>query len=98
LCLVRTGDCPARCPDQEINSLKAMIDGCGFVRLPEGLGSPVKRKIAIGARVQIASGPFGGMSGLYAGMSTKDRERVLLHVLGGQREVRIASNLVVPAQ
>jgi hypothetical protein len=31
-------------------------------------------------------------------MSTKDRERVLLHVLGGQREVRIVSNLVVPAQ
>jgi len=98
LCLVRTGDCPARCPDHEINSLKAMIDGRGFVRLPEGLGSPVKRKIAIGAWVRIASGPFGGMSGLYAGMSTKDRERVLLHVLGGQREVRIASNLVVPAQ
>ena len=29
-------------------------------------------------------------------MSTKDRERVLLHVLGGQREVRIAANLVAP--
>jgi hypothetical protein len=31
-------------------------------------------------------------------MSTNDRERVLLHVLGGQREIRIASNRVVPAQ
>jgi hypothetical protein len=58
----------------------------------------VRRKIAIGARVRIAAGPFGGMTGLYAGMSAKDRERVLLHVLGGQREIRIASNLVVPAQ
>jgi transcriptional antiterminator RfaH len=98
LCLVRVGDCPARCPDAEIDSLKSMLDGHGFISLPDRPNTPVKRKIAIGARVRIASGPFGGMSGLYAGMSTKDRERVLLDVLGGQREVRIASNLVVPAQ
>ena len=96
LCLVRVGDCPARCPDHEIDSLKAMIDGHGYVKLPEAPPPPVRRKITIGANVQIASGPFGGMLGLYAGMSTKDRERVLLHVLGGQREIRIASNLVVP--
>jgi transcriptional antiterminator RfaH len=98
LCLVRVGDCPARCPDHEINSLKAMIDGHGYIKLPEAPPPPVRRKIAIGARVRIAAGPFGGMSGLYAGMGAKDRERVLLHVLGGQREIRIASNLVVPAQ
>jgi transcriptional antiterminator RfaH len=98
LCLVRTGDCPARCPDYEIAALKAMIDGRGYIKLPEAPPSPVRRKIAIGSKVRIASGPFGGMSGLYAGMSTKDRERVLLHVLGGQREIRIASNLVVPAE
>ena len=98
LCLVRVGDCPARCPDQEIDSLKAMIDGHGYIKLPDVPAKSVRRPIAIGARVRIASGPFGGMSGLYAGMSTKDRERVLLHVLGGQREIRIASHLVVPAQ
>jgi transcriptional antiterminator RfaH len=33
--LLRTGDCPARCPDHEIDSLKAMIDGHGFIKLPE---------------------------------------------------------------
>jgi transcription antitermination factor NusG len=98
LCLVRVGDCPARCPDHEVDSLKAMLDGHGYIKLPEAPPPPPKRKIAIGARVRIASGPFGGMSGLYAGMGAKDRERVLLHVLGGQREIRIASNLVVPAQ
>ena len=96
LCLVRVGDCPARCPDHEVDSLKAMIDGHGYIKLPEVPAAPVRRPIAIGSKVRIASGPFGGMSGLYAGMSTKDRERVLLHVLGGQREIRIASNLVIP--
>jgi transcriptional antiterminator RfaH len=95
LCLVRVGDCPARCPDREIDALKAMTVG-GFVRLPEAPPVPVRRQIAIGAKVRITAGPFGGMSGLYAGMSNRDRERVLLHVLGGQRQVLIAANLVVP--
>jgi transcriptional antiterminator RfaH len=97
LCLVRVGDCPARCPDHEIDSLKAMVDGHGFItaRSSTSAGQTQDCDRREGANRE---GPFGGMSGLYAGMSTKDRERVLLHVLGGQREVRIASNLVVPAQ
>ena len=94
--LVRVGDCPSKMPDREIEHLKAMIDGAGYVRLPEGRGSPVKRAIAIGAKVRITAGPFSGMAGLYAGMSTKDREKVLLNLLGGQRPVLIASNLIVP--
>jgi transcriptional antiterminator RfaH len=97
LCLVRVGDCPARCPDHEIDSLKAMIDGHGYIRLPEAPPPPVRRKIAIGAKVRIASGPFGGMQGLYAGQSTRERELVLLNVLGGQRPVSIAAGLVAPA-
>jgi transcriptional antiterminator RfaH len=64
LCLVRTGDCPARCPDYEIAALKAMTVG-GFVRLPEAPAAPARRKIAIGAKVKVTAGPFGGMSGLY---------------------------------
>lgn len=96
LCLVRVGDCPARCPDHEIDSLKAMIDGRGYVRLPEGRGSPIKREIAIGSKVRITSGPFGGHLGLYAGQSTRERERILLNLLGSSRPVLIASNLIVP--
>jgi transcriptional antiterminator RfaH len=96
LCLVRVGDCPARCPDHEIAALKAMIDGHGFVKLPKAPPPPVRRQIAIGAKVRIASGPFGGMAGLYAGQSTRERELVLLNLLGGQRPVAVAANLVIP--
>jgi transcriptional antiterminator RfaH len=96
LCLVRTGDCPAKCPDHDIDNLKAMIDGHGFIKLPEGRGAPVKRKIAIGAKVKVTAGPFGGMSGLYAGQSTRERELILLNLLGSQRPVSIAANLIVP--
>lgn len=96
LCLVRVGDCPARCPDNEIERLKALIDGHGFVRLPDRPSTPVKRKIAIGAKVWITSGPFGGMSGLYAGQSTRERELVLLNIVGGQRPVTVAAHLIAP--
>ena len=98
LCLVRVGDCPAKCPDHEIEALKAMIDGHGYIKLPEVPPPPVRRKIAISAKVRIASGPFGGMSGLYAGQSTRERELVLLNLLGRQTPVTIAANLVEEAR
>jgi transcriptional antiterminator RfaH len=94
--LVHVGDCPSKMPDAEIEALKTMIDGHGFVRLPEGRGSPIKREIAVGSKVRIASGPFGGHLGLYQGQSTRDRELILLNLLGRQTPVTIAAGLVVP--
>ena len=94
--IVRVGDCPSKMPDAEIEALKVMIDGRGYIKLPEAPAAPAGRKIAIGAKVRITAGPFNGMSGLYAGQSTRERELVLLNVLGGQRPVSIAAGLVVP--
>lgn len=98
LCLVRTGDCPSKMPDREIEALRNMIDEHGFVRLPEAPATPARREIAIGSKVRITAGPFGGMSGLYAGQSTRERERILLSMLGSVRPVLVASNLVVLSQ
>lgn len=94
--LVRVGDCPSKMPDHEIANLKAMTDKHGFIKLPESCEAPVRRKIAIGAKVKVTAGPFGGMVGLYAGQSTRERELVLFNVLGSQRPVSIAGGLVVP--
>jgi transcriptional antiterminator RfaH len=94
--LVRVGDCPSKMPDSEIESLRAMIDGHGYVRLPEGRGAPIKREMAIGSKVKITAGPFGGLSGLYAGQSTRDRERILLNLLGGQTPVLVPSHQIAP--
>jgi transcriptional antiterminator RfaH len=96
LALVRVGDCPARCPDAETASLKAMIDGHGYVRLPEAPPAPGRRKIAIGTKVKITSGPFGGWVGLYAGMTARERVLVLLNVLGATRPVAVAAHLIAP--
>ena len=98
LCLVRVGDCPARCPDQDVDAIKAMIDGHGFIKLPEAPPMPARRKIAVGSKVKITAGPFGGMAGLYAGQSTRERELVLLNLLGRQTPVTIPAGLVAPVQ
>jgi hypothetical protein len=75
-----------------------MIVG-GYVRLPEVPAAPARRVIAVGSKVKITGGsPFSGWTGLYVGQSTRDREKVLLNLLGGQRHVLIASRLVMPAQ
>src|SRR5580693_8153816 len=97
LAVVRTGDCPCRMPDAEIEALKAMVVG-GYVRLPEAPAAPAKRVIAIGSRVRITSGPFGGWHGLYDGVGARDREKILLNLLGGQRQVLVHHSLVVLAQ
>jgi transcriptional antiterminator RfaH len=60
LCLVRVGDCPAKCPDHEIDSLKAMIDGHGYIKLPE---APPRRP---DARLRSAHG-CGSQAGPLAG-------------------------------
>ena len=39
-------------PDAEIEALKSMIDGHGFVRLPDRPSTPARRKIAIGSKVE----------------------------------------------
>jgi transcriptional antiterminator RfaH len=96
LCLVRVGDCPAKCPDAEIARLKAMTDGHGYIRLPALPTVAPRRIIAKGAPVTIAGGPFKGFAGLYQGMSRRDRELVLLDLLGRQTTVEIAAALVVP--
>jgi transcriptional antiterminator RfaH len=98
LCLVRVGDCPARCPDHEVAALKAMIDRRGYVSLPDGPGAPIRRQIAIGSKVKITAGPFSGMSGLYAGQAPRERERVLLSLLGRQTPVLLGAASVVPAE
>ena len=97
LCLVRVGDCPARCPDAEIERLKSMVVG-GFVRLPEAPALPARRKIVIGAKVKIVGGAFEGRLGLYQGQTTRAREKILLSLLGSQREVLISAALVEPAR
>jgi transcription antitermination factor NusG len=88
---------PARCPDAEIAALIERSDADGVIRLSSRHpSSPPRRVLTPGAPVAIADGPFRGLNGVYVGMSARERELILLNLLGAARPVEIAAGLLVP--
>jgi transcription antitermination factor NusG len=98
LCLVKTGDTPARCPDSEIENLKTLIDGHGYVRLPHQPLKPSRRVFAKGDAVRIIGGPFQGVTALHSGMSASEKEILLIAMLGASRQIAVPRHLVAAAQ
>ena len=96
LCLVRVGDCPARCPDHEIDRLKSMIVG-GCVRLPEAPARPARHVFKKNESVKILAGPFQGVAALHSGLSAAEKEILLISMLGAARRISVPSHLVVPS-
>jgi len=79
--IVRFGGEPARVPDAVIEQIKARIDLYdGFVRL----AAP---DLAPGTPVKINEGPFSGLDAIFAAAHGGDRVRLLLTMLGSEREV-----------
>ena len=81
--LLMSGDQPAQLPEQIMSEIRAREIG-GFVRLPK------PSKLRKGERVRVLSGQFQGQVGLYDGMGSKERERVLLDLLGRSVRVELA--------
>ena len=97
LTIVKVGATPARCPDAEIAALLERSDADGIIRLVARPLHPRRHILTPGAAVAITGGPFAGLNGVYAGMSARERELVLLNILGASRQVEVAANLIVPA-
>jgi transcriptional antiterminator RfaH len=93
--LIKFGDTPAKCPDREIAKLQSQLDADGLVRLPDRPAQP-GRPIP-GAQVRIVHGPFAGFTALYSGMTARDRERVLIDLLGRQTLLELRSSHIQPA-
>ena len=72
--VILDGDKPARLPASFVDDLKNS-ERNGFIVLPK-----TKRKA--GQRVQIERGVFTGQFGIYQGMSSREREIVLLDCIG----------------
>ena len=96
--MLTVGDTPSRCPDVEIARLKARTDERGIIRLPPPPGPKRRRRIAAGTKVSIIGGPFQGLHGLHTGLTAREREIVLLDLLGAQRRVEIDPALVLVRQ
>ena len=78
--VLMNGEVPSRLPASWVDSMKAKEHN-GFIVLP-------KDRYRIGQRVQITGGLFQGQYGLYNGMTSRQREVVLLGALG---KVELAS-------
>jgi transcriptional antiterminator RfaH len=79
--LLFDGERPAKVRDGVVEAIRAR-EVNGFVVLPEAPG-----RLKAGDRVRVIHGPFTGLPGLYAGMSSRDRVRVLLSLFGSTRPV-----------
>jgi transcription antitermination factor NusG len=90
--LIMSGDGPAKVPEFEIQKIIQQTGPNGLVRIPKQPPTPPRTLIREGAVVRILSGSFRGISGVYAGMSPNDRQRVLLDLLGRKCRVELASD------
>lgn len=82
---------PACVQEKIISDLRAREDSNGFVQLPE------KEEFEIGQRVRVVGGKFAGQIGLYDGMTSRQRERVLLSLLGQSVPVELGISSHVEA-
>lgn len=93
--LILSGDVPARVPDKVISELRGR-ERNGLVVLPrKSAAGP--RPFAPGDKLRVRSGPFTGLSGLYAGQAPHERVLVLLAMLGSQARVELPAASVVRA-
>jgi transcription antitermination factor NusG len=98
LSVVKVGTTPSRCPDSEIAALLERADSDGIIRLGARPPAPPRRVLTPGAPVAIADGPFRALTAIYAGQSARERELILLNVLGASRPVEIAAGQIAAAQ
>lgn len=96
--VVKVGAVPSKCPDEEIAKLIARSDPDGVIRLASCLTpqSVVRRAFEPGAKVEITGGPFRGFDAIHTGMTVRDREMVLIDLLGRKTTIAVAAGLVLP--
>ncbi|HEY2243483.1 MAG TPA: transcription termination/antitermination NusG family protein [Xanthobacteraceae bacterium] len=82
--LLRAGERPAELREGVVSSIRK-LERNGVVRLP------APRGLQLGDKLRIVRGSFVDHIGLYDGMSTRDRQFVLLELLGRKVRVEIAS-------
>jgi transcription antitermination factor NusG len=88
--LLMAGDRPAQLSEDVVNQIRKREHN-GIVKLPN-------RQFRKGQKVQITRGSFKGYIGLYEGISGKDRQRILLELLGQTVPVELSEKDIAPLQ
>jgi len=87
--LLMAGDRPATVRSEIVAHIRKR-EVAGFVKLP------LPNRLKPGQKVKVTNGAFEGQIGLYEGMSGKDRERVLLELLGQAVSVELPARDIAP--
>jgi transcription antitermination factor NusG len=82
------GDRPAQLSEDIVSQIRKREHN-GIVKLPS-------RQFRKGQKVQITRGSFKGYIGLYEGISGKDRQRILLELLGQTVPVELSEKDIAP--
>jgi transcriptional antiterminator RfaH len=88
--LLMAGDQPASVKGEIVTHIRKR-EVNGFVKLPLP-----NRQLKPGQKVRVVNGAFQGQIGLYEGQTGRDRERVLLELLGQSVPVELPSPSIVP--
>jgi transcription antitermination factor NusG len=88
--LLMAGDKPACLKDEIMASIRKR-EIRGFVKLPLP-----NRQLKPGQKVRVIGGSFNGQIGLYQGQTSRERERVLLELLGQAVPVELPSKDIAP--
>lgn len=83
--ILMAGEHPARLADEIVDEIRKREGRDGVIRFASSGPS-------VGSRVRVVTGQFRGHIGLYDGMSSRERERVLLDLLGRAVPVELAPN------
>jgi transcriptional antiterminator RfaH len=94
--VVKFGTTPAPCPDEEIAKLLERADPDGIIRLNARPSSSARHDFTPGAAVAVVDGALRGFDGVYVGQTARERELILLNILGASRPVEIAAGLLAP--
>ena len=86
---------PRRVPESAIIELQFRVKaGDGAVRL---MPDRSEYLLKVGGKAKVKSGPWTGYTGLVSGTAV-ERTKLLLDILGGQREVSIPTRLLAPVE
>jgi transcription antitermination factor NusG len=88
--VLMAGDKPACLKDEIMASIRKREIG-GFVKLPLP-----NRQLKPGQKVRVIGGSFNGQIGLYEGQTSRDREKVLLELLGQAVPVELPGKDIAP--
>lgn len=92
--VVMFGESPEPVRDSVVEAVRARAGADGHISLKDETAEPFPR----GARVAIKAGPLAHLEGLYAGMTGRQRNRVLLDILGRETVVEVGASNIEAAE